>query len=348
MKNCTIQDFFQPPSGGDVTIHLYSVIGITVGQNLFLDHAGSYIVQIIDYARNFVLARRYGASDDRPDGMLIPAGTDICGSYVPGPDAIVPKDFAGTLSGSHVGMLISPKEMEELKTLRALRDHLKKKAEEAEMAGRNKDPNLIAEKARNAKRAPWFVRAVAAQEMTELVQNLNQLQGLELHDAVSRAAALYYEEDPTVAGMVTAALSCFPGEPSTYYASIVRYTGAGGAGKQVVGACKAPGLEAAIRGAARSWLDELQAAWRKRVEGTAEQEANDAQESLDMENLLTQSLEECKPLAKLKLGEPEPAFPRVGDTVQVFAPEEPVFGGTPLVLGSPIAGTIGDGLRVKA
>lgn len=120
------------------------------------------------------------------------------------------------------------------------------------------------EKAMAAKHAPWFVKAAGAQEVHDLNKKLNDLQGLELLEAVHRVVALYYDDDPSAAGLVTSALSCMPNEPQIYYASITRYKGPQGTQKLSVAHCKATNLQAAVRGAARQWLIDLQAERAKR------------------------------------------------------------------------------------
>lgn len=291
MKYTVTQDFVQPASFLDVDIYLDDLNGVFAQYIFTLPIAGAYIIQAVDWVNSRILARRMSVGlGDAVTGCTVCAG--LQGTVSAGMNTVASWSAKATGLGAppHGSVGVGETTSVDGVHIAALQMRVTALEKELDM-GKNKDKNLEVRSNNTADRAPWLVRAAAAQEMQELHQNLNQLKGLELADAINRAASLYYEEDPTVAGLVTAALECFPGDVAIYYASVVRYTGASGSGKTVVGSCKAPGLEAAIRGAGRAWLDALQAERRIRIGGS--KEVNDeAQASL--EELLGLSVEQLK------------------------------------------------------
>jgi hypothetical protein len=189
----------------------------------------------------------------------------------------------------------------------------------------------------NKGRPPWLIRAEGAQQVQELSENLQGLTGLELLDKANSALALYYDEDPTVPGIVTASLSCFPEDEQLRYASIVRYRAPAGQEKYVVAWAKAVTLEGAIRNAVKVWLDDMTAERMKR-----QMDGETPDEGEDLEAKLIGSIE--RKIAEIQKKKEDVLFPRLGDQVTAISP-----GGAPVVVGtvSPLEAFINGSETVK-
>ena len=276
---------------------------------LSLEGFGDYYVQLMDTSARRVVARRTGGIGEAPSGVTVPAGTTVVSARATEPGSVL----AGWGQGTSVQIINDATTAMRLKALEEQVEKIEKKVADARM---DRKPS---------KRFPWLIRAEGAQQVQELHETLDALRGLELLNKVNSAVSLYYDEDATVPGVVTAALSCFPGDPQIHYASVVRYTGPAGAGKSVLAWAKAETLEDAIRGAARNWLDVLKGEKMKRqMEGSTEGGEE------DLEARLLGSIEKS---IKEKT-------PRVGDPVVPV-----IMGGKPVPV---ISGTIRDSTRVKA
>jgi hypothetical protein len=113
------------------------------------------------------------------------------------------------------------------------------------------------EKKKPKKRPKWLTKAFADGMLHDFKNEHTTLTGLAFLERFGEVVALHYFTDPCNAGVHTACLSCQPGDPKLYYASVLRYHRGGGQGKEVVCGEKGASLEEALRNLAGVWFEVL-------------------------------------------------------------------------------------------